>query len=105
MATVPFHVILLNEALADLQRIAQHVRVDSPQNAPLVAKMIVDAIDSLGLMPNRFRRVGKTRKRQSTVHAMSVPPFIVYYRVFVQAKAVRVMAVRHGAQKQPRRFR
>lgn len=66
--------------------------------------MIVNAIDSLGFMPSRFKRVGKSAKRGTPVHAMVVRPFIVYYRVEEQPAAIYILIVRHGRMRQPRRF-
>jgi plasmid stabilization system protein ParE len=105
MESASYHVILMSEALADLQGISRYVRGNSPQNAPILAKRVVEAIDSLGSMPKRFRFVGMTRKRKSPVHAMSVPPYIIYYRIEERQQAVRVLSIRHGAQRQPRRFK
>ena len=95
---------ITGEALADLEHIADYIRRQSPQNAAMVAGRIVDAIDSLSFMPGRFRQVGKSRTRGSPVHAMVVRPFIIYYRVDEQPKAVFILNVVHGARKQPRGF-
>lgn len=98
-------VIITAEALADLEAIADYIRQDSPQNAAAVAEMILDAIDSLGFMPRRFRQVGRSRKRGSAVHAMVVRPFIVYYRAADNPPAVHILHIRHGARRQPRGWR
>ena len=98
-------VILNNEALSDLEGIAQYIRQDSPQNAAVVAEAILDAIDSLASMSERFKRVGKSRKRRSPVHALVVHPFIVYYRIDAEIEAVHILKIVHGARRQPRRFK
>lgn len=95
---------ITSDALADLEGIADYVRRQSPQNAAKVAATIVDAIDSLSFMPDRFKKVGKSRKRGSPVHGMVVRPFIIYYRVDQQSKAVFILNIVHGARKQPKRF-
>jgi plasmid stabilization system protein ParE len=97
-------IIITAEALSNLQGIAAYIRKDSPQNAAAVARAIVDTVDSLAKMPTRFRRVGKSRKRGSPVHAVVVRPFIIYYRVDPQPAAVFVLQVLHGKRRQPRRF-
>jgi plasmid stabilization system protein ParE len=97
-------VILTTDALRDLECIAQYIRRDSPQNAAAVAQTVLEAIDSLALMPGRSRRVGKSRKRGSPVHAMVVRPFIVYFRVEADPAVVYILSVRHGRRRQPRRF-
>ena len=38
------------------------------------------------------------------VRRMPVPPFLVYYRVNDDTKTVDIVAVRHGARRQPRTF-
>ncbi len=97
-------VILTAEAFLDLESIAAYIRQHSPQNAATVAETIMEAIDSLALMPARFRRVGKSRKRGSPIHAMVVRPFIVYFRVDDPPGAVYILSIRHGKRRQPRRF-
>lgn len=99
-----YRVIITDRALADLQRVAGYIRNQSPDHAAGMAKKIVDAIDSLDAMPGRFKRVGKSRKRGTPIHAMVVRPFIVYYRVDLIAKGVFILNIIHGARRQPRRF-
>jgi plasmid stabilization system protein ParE len=36
---------------------------------------------------------------------MSVPPFIVYYRTDDKRRSVRILTIRHGARRQPKRFK
>jgi len=97
-------VIITAEALSDLEGIARYIRQDSPQNAAAVAERVLKAIDSLGFMPGRFRRAGRSRKRGSTIRAMLVRPFIVYYRVEGRPAAIYILTIRHGRRRQPRRF-
>ena len=97
-------IILTDNALSDLQGIADYIRQDSPQNAVSVAGMIVDAIDSLGVMPDRFKQVGTSRKRGTPIRAMVVLPFIIYYRIDDHPRAVHILHILHGARRQPRRF-
>jgi plasmid stabilization system protein ParE len=56
-------------------------------------------------LPHRYK-VHEHRKDPSlAVRSMPVPPFIVYYRVDDVRLSVRVLSVRHGARRQPRRFK
>lgn len=100
----PYRVILTEEALQSLKSIAHHIRNDSHFTAGTVAESLLDAIDSLESMPARFRRVGTSRKRRNPVHACSVRPFIIYYRIDEPQKAVYIEVVVHGMRRQPRRF-
>jgi plasmid stabilization system protein ParE len=99
-----YHVILTSRALVDLQGIASYIRQSSPQNAAEVDAKIRRSIDKLSLMPGRFKRVGRSRKRLSPVHGMVVRPFLVYYRVDELTRNVFVLSVQHGARKKPRSF-
>jgi plasmid stabilization system protein ParE len=99
-----YRVILTSDALADLETIADYIRRDSPQNAASMAENILNAIDSLAHMPAAHRRVGKSRKRGSPIHAMLVRPFVVYFRIDPDPAAVHILNVRHGVRRQPRRF-
>ncbi|HRX86539.1 MAG TPA: type II toxin-antitoxin system RelE/ParE family toxin, partial [Phycisphaerae bacterium] len=93
-------VVITDEALLDLEAIAEFIRVSSPANAARVCNTLVDAIDSLRYMPTRCRRVGASRKRRTSVRALSVRPFIVYFRLDSVAHTVYVLAVRHGRRQQ-----
>jgi len=97
-------IVLTADALSDFQSIANFIRQHSPQNAAGVAEKILDAIDSLGSMPNRFKLVGNSRKRGAPIHAMVVRPLIVYYRVEAFPAAVYVLNIRHGSRRQPTRL-
>jgi len=48
--------------------------------------------------------VGRSRKYRSPIHARTVEPFIIYYRVDEQRRIVFVEDVRRGTRRQPRSF-
>jgi plasmid stabilization system protein ParE len=100
-----YRVIIPPKASNDLVEICAYIEQDSPQNAASVAQMILDAIDSLDILPHRFKVHEHRRDPAKTVRSMPVPPFIVYYRVDDVRHAVRILHVRHGHRRQPRRFR
>jgi plasmid stabilization system protein ParE len=100
-----YHILIPPKALRDLVDICSYVERQSPQNAASVARQLLDSIDSLAFLPRRYEVHENRRDPALTVHSMSVPPFIVYYRVDDDQQAVRVLAIRHGARRQPRRFR
>jgi plasmid stabilization system protein ParE len=66
---------------------------------------LLDGIDSLEILPSRYRIHEHRKEQAKTVHAMPVPPFIVYYRVVEARHMVEVVAVLHGSRRQPRRIR
>src|SRR5215204_1545054 len=99
-----YRLIILPEAAASLEEIFTYIEQSSPQNATAVARSLVAAIDSLEHFPHRFRVHQSRRDPVRVVRSMSVPPFIVYYRIIERNQAVEIMLIRHGARRQPRRF-
>ena len=89
----------------DIAGICAYIEESSPQNAAGVAQDLLDAIDSLEILPRRYRIHEHRKDPSKTVHAMPVPPFIIYYRVVERHHVVEVVAVLHGSRRQPRRFR
>jgi plasmid stabilization system protein ParE len=69
----------------------------------MVARL-VQAANELALFPSRYR-IRKTRRSPAKeVRAMPCPPFMIYYRVQEPALGVSIIAIRHGARRQPRGF-
>jgi plasmid stabilization system protein ParE len=97
-------IILTADAFFDLEGIAVFIRQHSPQNASKVADSILNAIDSLATMPNRFKRVCISKKRGSAVHAMVVRPFIIYYRIEYDLASVHILNFRHGSRRKLQGF-
>ena len=93
---------IANRALGDLKAIARYIYRDSPQNAAMVSDRLLEEIEGLKSMPDRFKFVTYSRKKKFPVHALTVRPFIVYYRV--EPEVVFVLNINYGAQRQPRRF-
>ena len=100
-----YRIIILPSAADDLVAICGYIERESPQNATLVARRFIDAVDSLSVLPRRYKVHEHRKDRAKNVHSMPVPPFIVYYRVDDVHLTVRVLTVRHGSRRQPRRFK
>jgi plasmid stabilization system protein ParE len=100
----PYRVILLPQAFDDLDAILERINEHSPQNAAAVVDRLENAVRSLEQFPHRYRIHQSNRDRARIVHAMSVPPYIVYYRVVEALHVVRILTIRHGARRQPKRF-
>ena len=99
-----YHVRVTPRASNDIVGICSYIAQDSPSNAASIAQEFIDAIDSLELLPRRYRIHEHRKDPTKTVHAMPVPPFIVYYRVVETSHVVEVVAVMHGKRRQPQRF-
>jgi addiction module RelE/StbE family toxin len=99
-----FRVIVLSEAVADIDHITEYIRQDSPQNAFTVFNRLWEAGQSLSTFPNRFSIYEDQQDRTKAVRAMPVPPFIIYYRVDESSRTVRILAVRDARRRQPTGF-
>lgn len=99
-----YRVIILPRASADLQGIYAYIEQDSPQNAASMTRTLIDAIDSLEQLPFRYKVHAPARDPSRVVRSMPVPPYLVYYRVDEVRRVVRVLTIRHGSQRQPKRF-
>jgi toxin ParE1/3/4 len=92
-------VVWSQRAVRHLVALREFIARDSEQNAILVAKRILDAIDLLKTQPDMGRpgRVIGTRE-------LAIPdtPFIIPYRV--RNQRLELIAVFHGRQKWPKRF-
>ena len=99
-----YSVIILPRAADDLAGICSYIEQRSPQNAALVAQRLISAVDSLDILPRRYKVHDHRKDPAKTVHSMPVPPFLVYYRVDIRLKTVRILTVRHGSRRQPRRL-
>ena len=98
-----FVVIMSAEAVDQLREIVLYIRKDDAEAADALNEHILAAVASLGRLPERYRR-HTTSRQGHAIHAMSLPPHIVYYRVDVVAAVVLVIMIRHGARRHPKRF-
>ena len=100
-----YSVIVLPRTFTDLVEILDHIAIDSPQNAVTTIDRLWRAMQSLQLLPHRYKIHEGRKDPSKTVRSMPVSPFIIYYRVDDQMHVVRILHVRHGHRRQPRRFR
>jgi plasmid stabilization system protein ParE len=93
-----YKVIILPEALDDLQQIHNHIAADSPESAARMVERLLQAIDSREEMPRRFAPVPTRRKPPYEPRAVVVRPYRVLYSIEVEGSAAHVRATRHGAR-------
>jgi len=99
-----YRVIVSPRAFDDLDRIIDYIKADSPSNAAKVVDRLWESMQRLRDMPHRYRVVQGLSRPRRAVRKMPVPPFLVYYRIDDTMQVVRVLTVRHGRRRQPRRF-
>ena len=105
VAARPYRVIVSPGAFSDLDKILDYVKGQSPANAAKLIDTLWDAMMRLKDLPHRYRVIQGTRSPDRRVRRMPVPPYLVYYRVAELERVVRILTVRHGSQRQPKRFK
>lgn len=98
-------VIVLPQALADLDNIIEYIKQNSPQNALAVFDRLWQATQSLSEFPARFAMHQNPRDPAKAVRGMPVGSFIVYYRVDEKNLTVRILSIRDGRRRRPRPFK
>ena len=100
----PYRIIMSSESAADLKSLHAYISLDSPDSAAKMVERILTAIESLKLFPHRTVAQHTSRGLRQAVRSVPVPPYIVYFRVLDDERVVRILTVRHGARRRPRRF-
>jgi plasmid stabilization system protein ParE len=98
-----YRVIITPRAGADIQGIHMHIAQNSPTNAARMVARILDAIEPLRVLPHRAVAEHVSPRLRHPVRSLVVGPYIVYFRVLDEERTVRILHVRHGARRRPRR--
>jgi len=85
-------VIWTDGALADIGRITDHIRRDSPRAAERIADRLIAAGDRLDEFPDVGRAIRSPLREFRTVF-----PYVIRYRI--DGEVVTVLRVRHGARR------
>lgn len=94
-----YRVQLTRRAANELQVIYDYIEHDSPQNAARMVTRMMRAIDGLGILPHRYKRVDFSELPGEQIRSMPVRPFLVRYCVDDAARLVSILSVRHGARR------
>ncbi len=100
-----YRVIVSPEAFGNMDGVIDYIALQSPANAAKVIDRLWDAMQGLKALPHRYGVVSARRQPKRAVRRMTVAPYLVYYRVDDAARVVRILTVRHGSQRQARRFK
>jgi toxin ParE1/3/4 len=100
----PTHRILIQpRAMADLAEIHSYISNDSTENAKRFIARLITSVDSLAEFPLRYPVYQGHHQPSEAVRRMPVKNYLVYYRV--KNNTVDIITIRHGARRQPRRFK
>lgn len=93
-----YRVIISPHAIDDLERILDYVAQNSTANAVRLIDRLVAEAESLELFPRRYS-LTKANPSYGPLRSMPSPPFRIIYEILEDQKTVRVLAIRHGAQR------
>ena len=102
MAT--YSLIITPRAADDLVRIQDFISKNSVQNADAMTNRILDSLEPLREFPHRSVVDLEHPRLVYPVRTIVVRPYIIYFRVLEDQKVVRVLHVRHGARRRPKRI-
>ena len=86
-------------AAAQLQEIFDYIEKESPAGAAKMIGRIVDAIDTLDILPQRHAIISGTDTGAPELRSMIVRPYLIRYCVNEDPALVTVLSVRHGARR------
>jgi plasmid stabilization system protein ParE len=69
-----------------------------------MVERLFEAIEALEFLPYRYKVHQVNKQPERVIRSMPVPPYVVYYRILETAGVVRILTVRHGARRKPRKF-
>jgi len=99
-----FRVIIAPRAASDLTRIHEYISRDSVQNADAMVGRILDALEPLKEFPHRNVVAVENPRLAYPARSIVIRPYVVFFRVIEDQKIVRVLHVRHGARRRPKRI-
>jgi plasmid stabilization system protein ParE len=99
-----YRLVITRRAATDLDRIHRYIAKASPHNAAKVLGGIFVAIDALTLTPHRNVVAVQPTSRLDPVRSLPVDPYMVFFRVVDSKRIGRLLRVRHGSMRPPRRF-
>ena len=99
-----YQLIISPEAAADLEAIRAYIARDSEEYARGMVERILTSIEGLKATPHRYVLERQNKKLRFPVRSLPVRPYIVFFRVVEQDRVVRILTIRHGARRRPRRF-
>ena len=99
-----YRVIITPRAGRDLEEIHEFISRTSPTRADAMIVSILDALETLRDFPFRQVLQHQNPRLRFQVRTLPVSPYRVFFRVVDDEFVVRVLHVRHGARRLPRRF-
>ena len=99
-----YRVDVLAPAKANLAEIFTFYRPVDPVYGAATVSGLLDAADTLAVLPYRCQVYRASRTAGRVVRAMPALPYRIFYRVRERAAVVEVLTFRHAARRPPTRF-
>ncbi len=99
-----YRVDALAPAKADLAEISAFFRSVDPTHGAATVGRLLDAADTLAVLPYRGQVYRASRVAVRAVRVMPCLPYRVFYWVRERAAVVEVLTFRHAARRPPTRF-
>jgi toxin ParE1/3/4 len=99
-----YRILLAKRAAKDLEAIFEHIAGDSPSNARGMVERILSAIEHLKDFPHRTVVEGQPAGSKHPIRSLPVESYMVFFRVIDEHRVVRILRVRHGAQRRLKRY-
>lgn len=87
------------QAADQLEEAFEYIERDSPRHARLLISRILNAIESLEILPHRFSLLRGVEGLETEVRSMPAKPYLVRYHVDDVRQLVTIMSVRHGSRR------
>ena len=98
-----YRILLAKRAADNLQAIFDHVAKDSPDNAARLVEGILSALENLALFPHRTVVEGQSANSKHPVRSLPVGSYLIFFRVLDEHRVVRIVRVRQGRRRRPKR--
>lgn len=103
--TPRYRVQISRRASTDLQRIFDAIAAASAQNAMNIVRRIIAATDSLRDVPHRTIVDGQRPGEAHPVRSLPVQSWVIFFEIIEEHRLVRILRIRHGAQRRLKRYR
>lgn len=92
-----FKIIFSPESLEHLGEIVRRIAQDNPDAALHFGMRL---LDHAALLMN-FPELGRPYAKRSGIRRLSVKPYVIYYRICSETRAVEILEFWHGARRDP----
>ncbi|HEY0007604.1 MAG TPA: type II toxin-antitoxin system RelE/ParE family toxin [Tepidisphaeraceae bacterium] len=98
-----YRVEITARALTDIKTIERYIAVHSPARAARFIDRLLMAIDGLSPIP-QHNVARRTEDNPWPVRSLPVGAYIIYFRVDEHSSVIRILTIRYGSRRSPRKF-